>query len=360
MKRHFPVVLLASVCAALPLGAQALTSVTPTRVVQVDPSATGSTREIVLRGTGITPGANAGEDVKRVRFEMRRDGGEWVSPGTAGGGVTSNEWRKVVWSKDWFATPGQVEVRLVVDGRPTNAMPIRVDFAPTTPAEITELSPSHMPPYQSTESVYLFYVRGVRYSDPLEVTVAGVRASFGRVSVDAGEALVYLPRPLRNLPGRYPVVVRTRAGSSLARYVEVDGPPQVASVAPAEVVRERAGTASTVRVKVAFGGAAPTSIRVGNDVVGWVGVPAQEWADSPTAVWVDVPIAMIQRATTAAPQAIQIVLTNGSGSSTGTLVARSDGSAVQIQRINPGVLRPTVPVVRPPVARPPTPAPPRP
>jgi hypothetical protein len=348
--------------AAPPLAALSLTSLEPTGVVQVDPAETGSTRSLTLRGSGITPGANAGEDVARVRFQMRRAGGEWTTPRSAGGGVTSNQWTFGVWSSEWFAVPGTLEVRLLVDGRPTNALPIAVAFAPTTPPEITALAPTQLPLGSSSEGSYLFYVRGLRYSDPLRVSVDGSEASFARVMVDSGYALVYLPAALRGRSGRYPVVVRTRAGASLPAYVEVAGPPRVAALEPGEVVKEKAGTGSSVRVRVRFEGAAPTSIRVGSDSLGWVSSPPQNWADSPVAVWVEVPMSMVNRAGFGHPQAIQIVLANPGGSSTGTLTARSDGSTLQLR---PGVGAPATvarpgavsrpPPVNTPIVRPPRP-----
>jgi hypothetical protein len=70
-------------------------------------------------------------------------------------------------------------------------------------------------------------------------------------------------------------------------------------------------------------------------------------------VWVNVPMTMVQRAAVGQPQQIGIVLANASGTSTGTLVARSDGSAMRVFRAAPGVLQQPA-VRRPPVARPPT------
>jgi hypothetical protein len=90
-----------------------------------------------------------------------------------------------------------------------------------------------------------------------------------------------------------------------------------------------------------------------------VSSPAQDWADSPTAVWVQVPLAMAQRATLGRAQIIQLVLTNRSGSSTGTLTARSDGSTLRIRpgvAAPPAVARPT-PAVRPPGTVPSVPRP---
>jgi hypothetical protein len=358
MRPHYASPLLLSALLAAPAAAQSLTSVQPTSVVQVDPSATGSTRTITVRGTGITPGANVGEDIARTAMQLRRAGGAWVTLSRSGGGITTNQQSVSVWSRDWFAVPGTLEVRMVVDGRPTNALPIQVTFAPTTPAEITQLSPAHLRPGQTSAAAYQFYVRGTRYSDPATVTVAGIPAPIARISVDEGYALVYLPAELRSRPGRYPVMVTTRAGSSYARYVEVDGPPNVVAVEPGEVVKERAGDAASVRVRVRFDGAAPTAARVGNDAVGWVAVSELPFADDPMAVWVDVPMAQVQAASAAQPQAIQIVLSNASGSGTGTLTARSDGSITRVQQIGPGVVRPRVNVPTTPVARPP--APPRP
>jgi hypothetical protein len=294
-----------------------------------------------------------------VHLEMRRAGGDWTTPGSAGGSVSHEEWTKVVRSSEWFSVPGTIEVRMVVDGRPTNALPIRVDVAPTTPAEITQIAPTSLRPGLPSETAYLFDVRGVRFSEPLQVTVAGMPTSFGRIDFDGGDALVYLPSTLRTTPGRYAVVVTTRAGASYPKYVEVEGPPRVTSVEPAEVVRERAGSADPMRVRVSFSGAAPTEIRVGSDSLGWVTSPPQEWADSPTAVWVQVPLSMVQRATFGHPQAIQLALSNRSGTSTATLTARSDGSTLRIRpgvTVPPSVGRPT-PVVRPPGTVPSVPRP---
>jgi hypothetical protein len=343
---------LAAVLAAAPLAAQSLTSVDPGRVVQVDPSVVSSRRTFHLVGSGITPGANVGEMLTRMHVEMRRAGGEWqtLRPGES---TTNQLWPEVL-SKDWLATPGDLEIRVVVDGHPTNALPIHVVPAPTTPPEISAVSPRTLRPDTAART---FSMHVLRLSEPFTVRINGVEtAQFGRYDVDAGELLWYFPRELIGRPGRYPVVVSTPAGASYPVYVDVLGAPRVVSVTPGEVIREKAGDAANVRVKVAFDGSLPASARVGNDSIGWITRTSLDMADGPTAVWVDVPMEMVRKAAFGHPQQISIVLSNEAGSSTGILTARSDASNMRIQGPAGTVARPGVdtrPIARPPVTRPP-------
>ena len=341
---------------AAPLAAQTLTSVSPNRVVQVDPSAVSSRRVFRVVGEGITPGANVGETLRRTRVEMRRGGGAWTGV-AINEGMTANELGYGVYSKDWLTTPGDLEVRVVVDGRPINALNIRVAPAPTVAPTITSVSPATLPPGTEPRT---FVIRVRDLSEPFRVSIGGTETDrYGRYDVDAGELVWYLPAALSGRPGRYPVVVSTRAGASYPVYVDVLGVPRVTSVTPGEIVKERAGDASTVRLRVEFDGSLPTSARVGNDVLGWVSHASLAMADGPRAVWVDVPMSMIQKVAAGPPQEVRVELSNSAGTSAGTLSVRSDGSAVRRIGPAPGVVRPAPPIRRPPVVRP-LPTPPRP
>jgi hypothetical protein len=185
-------------------------------------------------------------------------------------------------------------------------------------------------------------------SEPFTVSIGGAETTqFGRYDVDAGDLLWYFPRALIGRPGRYPVVVSTRAGASYPAYVDVLGVPRVVSVTPAEIVREKAGDGTTVRIRVVFDGSMPATARVGSDRLGWVTRSSLQLADSATAVWVDVPMEMVQKVTVGAPEQVSVVLTNEAGASTGTFAVRSDGSTLRVAR--PGISTPaTRAIVRPP------------
>ncbi|HYH78957.1 MAG TPA: hypothetical protein VEX86_04150 [Longimicrobium sp.] len=347
---------LALACLAAPLAAQTLVSVEPSRVVQVDPSVISSRRVFRVAGTGITPGASVGETLARVRLEMRRAGGAWTTV-PINEGMTSNAFGYGVYSKDWLTTPGDLELRAVVDGRPTNTLAIRVAPAPTVAPEIVSVSPATLTPGTEARQVG---IRVRNLSEPFTVSIGGaVTDRFGRYDVDAGDLVWYVPAEMIGRPGRYAVVVSTRAGASYPVYVDVLGVPRVTSVTPGEIVKERAGDASSVRLRVEFDGSLPTSARVGNDVLGWVSHTTLAMADGPRAVWVDVPMEMIRKVTLGPPQEVRVELANSAGASSGTLSVRSDGSAVRIMRPS-GVTRPPPPVARPPVIMRPLPTPPRP
>ena len=337
---------------AAPLPAQTITA-SPTRFYQVPPFTPLSEVRIDLTGAGITAAAErAGGDFRgHIRVQMKRPGSDYED--VAGSGWSHDLVSVRVPGTPWLNVPGMLSLRLLIDGAPTNAVEVAVLAAPTSAPVITTVTPGSFAPGTAD----LLTVRGLNFSEPITVTVAGREASLGSRDVNAGELRMHFPAELRGRSGRYGVVVTTRAGASLAHYVEVAGPPVVVAVEPGEVVKERAGDGAAVRVKVRFEGAGPTSARVGNDVLGWAAVATPEWADSPTAVWIDVPMTMVQKVAYPQPQEVQIVLSNASGSSTGTLTVSSDGSAV---RVIPGA-RPGTTIVRPPeVNVPPVRRPPRP
>ena len=337
---------------AAPLPAQTITA-SPTRFYQVPPFTPLSEVRIDLTGAGITAAAErAGGDFRgHIRVQMKRPGSDYED--VVGSGWSHDLVSVRVPGTPWLNVPGMLSLRLLIDGAPTNAVEVAVLAAPTSAPVITTVTPGSFAPGTAD----LFTVRGLNFSEPITVTVAGREASLGSRDVNAGELRMHFPAELRGRSGRYGVVVTTRAGASLAHYVEVAGPPVVVAVEPGEVVKERAGDGAAVRVKVRFEGAGPTSARVGNDVLGWAAVATPDWADSPTAVWIDVPMTMVQKVAYPQPQEVQIVLSNASGSSTGTLTVSSDGSAL---RVIPGA-RPGTTIVRPPeVNVPPVRRPPRP
>src|SRR5688572_24294011 len=218
--------------AALP--AQTITA-SPGRFYQV-PTSTYSTRMIEVTGAGITASAErAGGDFRgHVRVQLKRAGIDYED--VIGGVTWTHDLVSVrLPSTPWLNTAGTLSLRLVIDGTPTNAVDVAVLPAPVAAPTISSLSPESFAP----GTAGLFTVRGANFSDPVTVTVGGRPASLGRYDVERGEVLPHFPAELRGRPGRYAVVVTTRAGSSLAKYLEVAGPPVVVAVEPGEVVKEK-------------------------------------------------------------------------------------------------------------------------
>ena len=162
-------------------------------------------------------------------------------------------------SADWLTTPGKIEVYINVGSTDmttwtkTNSLWIDVDQMPNFPPVITDLSPKEFKTGLKREE-YMTTILGNFFGEEkaVSVTIGGIAANYGRLDIDNGRMLYWIPVELTTKPGTYDVIVQTGAGRSNAVPITIVAPSTKVTVikSPIGTTRNQVGAIKQITTPI--------------------------------------------------------------------------------------------------------------
>ncbi len=241
-------------------------------------------------------------NASRRHLYIRQAGSPWTEAGISIRDISKNDMGISIQSQPYLATPGQIELKLVIDG--VESRPFAIQVRKVGP-KLDSVSPDQILLKPGLdEAAFKISLRGQFWVSPTEWWINGNYYGWCHQHPDFGDEVITWPGELRKA-GIYKVQLRNPLGASVDRLVELVGAPVLTGSIPAVIHPSDlspkpppapTATASspgkpqlqntaqvsttqlrlpTFELKATFQGSAPTAISWQTDRTPWQEVPVK-------------------------------------------------------------------------------------
>jgi hypothetical protein len=201
-----------------------LTSLNPMKFqTQSDPTSL----HLTINGKNMWPDRltiSMAREVMHVHF--KRDGRDVIMPRST---IGSSSYTLSFSSPGWADKPGTIEVYVTIAAYPgypayrSNSLYLTIEPTPTAPPVLSSLSNSSFKMGQPKET-YQLRIVGKNFGEnaSTSVTVGGVNAGVGWWNLKDGVMDIWVPSEVYSKAGDYPVVVKTKYGTSNALPLKIE------------------------------------------------------------------------------------------------------------------------------------------
>lgn len=188
-------------------------------------------------------------EVMHVHF--KRDGRDVIMPRST---IGSSSYTLSFSSPGWADKPGTIEVYVTIAAYPgyaayrSNSLYLTIEPTPTAPPVLSSLSNTSFKTGQPKET-YQLRIVGKNFGEnaSTSVSVGGVNAGVGWWNLKDGVMDIWVPSEVYSKAGDYPVVVKTKYGTSNALSLKIE--PAVMNIKPVVITKPVAKT-NTVKPMV--------------------------------------------------------------------------------------------------------------
>jgi hypothetical protein len=190
------------------------------------------------------------KDVMHVHF--KRDGRDVIMPRST---IGSYSYTLYFNSAGWADKPGTIEVYVTIDAYPgyaayrSNSLYLTIEPTPTAAPILTSLSNTSFK-MGSPKETYKLRLVGKNFGEnaSTSVTVGGYNAGVGWWHLKDGVIDIWVPSEVYTKAGEYPVVVKTKNGTSNALTLKIES--NVMLIKPVTVNKKPANQVNTVKPQV--------------------------------------------------------------------------------------------------------------
>lgn len=190
------------------------------------------------------------KDVMHVHF--KRDGRDVIMPRST---IGAYSYTLSFNSAGWADKPGTIEVYVTIDAYPgypayrSNSLFLTIEPTPTAPPVLSSLSNSSFKMGKPKET-YQLRIVGKNFGEnaSTSVTVGGINAGVGWWNLKDGVMDIWVPSEIYSKAGDYPVVVKTKYGSSNALMLKIESATML--IKPVTVTTKPANPVNTIKPNV--------------------------------------------------------------------------------------------------------------
>ncbi len=171
-------------------------------------------------------------DSSRRHLYIRQAGGPWTEAGISIRDISNHDMGITIQSPPYLATPGQIELKLVIDG--VESRPFAIQVRKVGP-KLDSVSPDQILLKPGLdEAAFQISLRGQFWVSPTEWWINGNYYGWCHQHPDFGDEVITWPGELRKA-GIYKVQLRNPLGASVDRIVELVGAPVLMGSIPAVI-----------------------------------------------------------------------------------------------------------------------------